>query len=103
MTAHRDFFDLWLAEFFSKLGGLLKKVTLQLDEATARDLFETLEALGEHWAAGASIPYPAMETIHRLTTIYEGLAREAGFRTIDQAMQEAISKHRTDGGDQADG
>lgn len=81
----------------------MKKVTLQLDEATARDLFDALEALGEHWAAGASIPYPPIETIYRLTSVYEGLAREAGFRTIAQAMQDSISKRQTDGRGQVGG
>ena len=74
-------------------------IDIRLDRATARDLFDTLTALGEYWAAGAAIPYPPREVMTMLTAVYKEIARQAGFTTVADAMRAWHAKHGQQPGD----
>jgi hypothetical protein len=54
------------------------EITLQLDRATAEDLYVTLYEVGEHIAAGAPITPPTAEEIERLGSLLRELAHSIG-------------------------
>jgi hypothetical protein len=72
----------------------VNQIVLEMDLVTARDLFNALGGLGEHWAAGAPIAYPSREVVDRLTALYEKLARQAELPTATDAMRSFHSGKR---------
>ncbi|MBB4752235.1 hypothetical protein [Actinoplanes lobatus] len=53
-------------------------ITLQLDRATAEDLYATLYEVGEHIAAGATISPPRVEEAERLGNLLRDLGHGLG-------------------------
>ncbi|MCW3839761.1 hypothetical protein ONA70_06585 [Micromonospora yasonensis] len=55
-------------------------IILQLDRATAEDLYVALHEAGEHIAAGAAITPPTAEESERLGTLLRDLGHALGRR-----------------------
>jgi len=53
-------------------------ITLQLDRATAEDLYATLYEVGEHIAAGAPITAPIAAEVERLGSLLRDLGHRLG-------------------------
>jgi len=63
------------------------QIVLTMDRMTARDLYDSLHAVGEHWAAGAEIPYPSPAVIRNLTAVFENLGHRLDIPTMAESMQ----------------
>jgi hypothetical protein len=68
----------------------MKRILLELDEATAKDLYAALFQLGEHIAAGAPLPAPSTAASRHLESILERIAAELGWKTPSTAMHDAL-------------
>ncbi|MBO3741835.1 hypothetical protein [Actinoplanes flavus] len=55
-------------------------ITLELDRATAEDLYATLYEVGEHIAAGAPITPPTADKVERLGSLLRDLGHRLGRR-----------------------
>jgi hypothetical protein len=64
-----------------------EQIVLSMDRATARDLYDELYAVGEHWAAGAEIPYPPSDVMNRLIAVFNDLGHELGIPTMAERMR----------------
>jgi hypothetical protein len=72
----------------------LTEVVLRLDEASARDLLDTIYAVGEHVAAGAPIQQDPPDVVRRMAAVQRELEGQLGIESIGAAMQRAMDEKR---------
>lgn len=80
-----------------------ERIVLSMDRTTARDLYDELYAVGEHWAAGAEVPYPPPDVMARLGTVYRDLERALGIPSMAEMMQQELDRRTTKNAGQPEG
>jgi hypothetical protein len=64
----------------------MNEINLHLDRPAARDLYDALQMLGEHLAAGAPIPYPPQPVSDHLRSVMKQLEEQLGLLGTAEAM-----------------